>query len=78
MKKDLWIGIMALVLVVPGLYALGATGRSNQYVRGTLVDVQKRKVYFRDYTMGGSNPSDAPSTSRYYAYEVSGRVDCKT
>jgi len=76
MKKNICIGIAALV-IVPMLNASPARG-PNPYVQGTVVDVQKHKVYSPDYTMGGSNPSDAPLTSRYYAYDVSVRVDCKT
>lgn len=71
MKRNLWMGIAALVLVMPSLYA-------SQTQTGTVVAVQQQKVYSPEYTMGGSNPSDAPLTSRYYAYEVSVRVDCKT
>jgi hypothetical protein len=71
MKKNLWIGMAAFVLVAPSLYA-------SPYVQGTVVHVQRNKVYSPEYTMGGSNPSDAPLTSQYYAYEVSIRVDCKT
>ncbi|HLW88921.1 MAG TPA: hypothetical protein VKR57_10550 [Terriglobales bacterium] len=71
MKRNLWVGIAALVFVVPSLYA-------SQYVEGTVIEVQKHKVYSPEYTMGGSNPSDAPLTSRYYAYEISIRIDCQT
>jgi hypothetical protein len=70
MKRNLWIGVTALVLVVPCLYG-------SQYVQGTVADVQKHRVYSPESTMGGSNPSDAPLTSRYYAFEVSVRVDCR-
>ena len=78
MKKNLCIGIAVLVMVSM-LNASPALGASNPYVQGTVVDVQKHKVYSPDYMMGGSNPADAPPlTSRYYAFEVSVRVDCKT
>src|ERR1039458_2072705 len=77
MKKKVCFCIAVLVVLVPALYA-AESGRSSSYVQGTVVRVQQRKVYFPDSTIGGSNPSDAPLTSRYYAYEVSARIDCKT
>jgi hypothetical protein len=77
MKKTICLGIAVLV-IVPILNASPTRSRSNAYVQGTVVEVQKQKVYSPDYAIGGSNPSDAPLTSRYYAYEVSVRVDCKT
>ncbi len=30
------------------------------------------------FTVGGSNPSDAPLVSRYYLYQVSIRLGCET
>lgn len=77
MKRDLCTCIVVFVVVVPALYA-AESGHSNPLVQGTVVQVQQRKVYSPDSIIGGSNPSDAPLTSRYYAYEVSVRVDCKT
>jgi len=77
MQTNLRIGIVLLVMA-PMLSASPTRDKSNPYVQGTVVAVQKHKVYSPDYTMGGSNPSDAPLTSRYYAFEVSVRVDCKT
>jgi hypothetical protein len=77
MKKNLRICIVVLVVAVPALYA-AEPGHPNPYVQGTVVYVQQHKVYSPDSMIGGSNPSDAPLTSRYYAYEVSVRVDCKT
>jgi hypothetical protein len=77
MKKDICIAI-ALLVIVPMLKTSPTRSNSNAYVQGTVVEVEKHRVYFPDYAIGGSNPSDAPLTSRYYAYEVSVRVDCKT
>ncbi|MGC1438131.1 MAG: hypothetical protein WA847_19705, partial [Terriglobales bacterium] len=77
MKKNIAIDIAVLV-IVPMLNASPAQGTANPFVQGTVIEVQKQKVYFPDYAIGGSNPSDAPLTSRYYAYRVSVRVDCKT
>ena len=77
MKKNLCIGIAVLVMVSM-LNASPALGASNPYVQGTVVDVQKHKVYFPDSMMGGSNPADVPLTATYHAFEVSVRVDCKT
>jgi hypothetical protein len=77
MHKKLCFCIAALLILVPALYA-ATQSRSDSYVQGTVVMVKKQKIYSPDATLGGSNPSDAPLTSRYYAYEVSVRVDCKT
>ena len=77
MKKNIAIGIAVLV-IAPMLNASPGRGKANPFVLGTVIEVQKQKVYFPDYAIGGSNPSDAPLTSRYYAYRVSVRVDCKT
>lgn len=75
MKKILSITFVALAMM-PALYA--SPGRSSSYVNGTVVEVQKHKVYSPAYTMGGSNPSDAPLASLYYSFEVAVRVDCQT
>lgn len=77
MKKNVYVGIAVLV-IVPILNGSPTRGNSNPFVQGTVVVVQKYKVFSPDYSVGGSNPSDAPLTSRFYAYEVSVRVDCKT
>ena len=77
MKKHLCF-VITLLVMAPILYASPTQRNANPYVQGTVVAVQKHKVYSPDYMMGGSNPSDAPLTSQYYAYEVSVRVDCKT
>ncbi len=77
MKKNLSISI-AVLAIVPMLSASRSPGKSDPFVQGTVVAVQKHKIYSPDYMMGGSNSSDAPLTSRYYAYEVSVRVACKT
>lgn len=74
MKTNLAICITMLLIVVPALYA----AEKGPFVRGTVVSVQQHKVYSPDVMMGGSNPSDAPLTSRSYTYEVSVRVDCNT
>jgi hypothetical protein len=76
-RKNIGIGI-AMLVIAPMLNASPARSKSNPFVQGTVVEVQKQKVYFPNYAIGGSNPSDAPLTSRYYAYQVSVRVDCKT
>jgi hypothetical protein len=77
MKKNLRICIVVFVVVVPALHA-AEPGHPNPNVQGTVVHVQQHKVYSPDSMIGGSNPSDAPLTSRYYAYEVSVRVNCET
>ncbi len=77
MNKNICVGLAVLV-IVPILNASPTRNNSNAYVRGVVTEVQKRKVDCPDYTIGGSDPSDAPLTSRYYAYQVFVRVDCKT
>ena len=68
--------IFLMLMSAPGVFA--ARNRGQQSVQGTVVAVQKSKVYSPEYTMGGSNPSDAPLTSRYYSFEVSIQVGCET
>jgi len=77
MKKNLFVALLGLLVTAPMLCGASSGRLSKQYVWGTVVDVRKYKVQFPEYTMGGSNPADAPLTSRYYAYQVSIRVDCK-
>lgn len=75
--KQIYIAIVTGV-IVPLLNASPSQRNSNLFVQGTVLNVQQHKVFSPAYTIGGSNPSDATLTSRYYAYEVSVRVDCKT
>src|ERR1700731_218553 len=75
MRQNLFIA--AFLVTVPALYA-AESGHSSPSVQGIVARVQKQRVYSPDSTIGGSNPSDAPLTSHYFAYEVSVRVDCKT
>jgi hypothetical protein len=70
--------IAILVIVLTALYVHAARNRTPEWVQGQVVNVQKRRVQSPEYTMGGSNPSDAPLTSRYYEFEVSVRVGCTT
>lgn len=70
--------ITILVILVPAIYVRAARNRMQEWVQGQVVDVQKQRVQEPEYTMGGSNPSDAPLTSRYYGFEVSIRVGCTT
>ena len=76
MKRGLCVVASLSLMVVPALNA--KPGSSKQLAQGTVVQVQKRRVESPEYQFGSSNPSDAPLSSRYYAYEVSIRVDCKT
>jgi len=73
-KRNLCICIAALIVIVPTLHA----AENGPYVEGVVVHVQQHRAYSSDSMIGGSNPSDAPLTSRYYAYEVSVRVGCVT
>ncbi len=77
MNRNTYV-VIAVLVIVPVLNGSPTRNNKNEYAQGTVVQVQKQKVFSPDYTIGGSNPSDAPLTSRYYAYEVSVRVDCKT
>jgi len=45
MRKNVAIGIAVLV-IVPMLYASPARGKANPFVQGTVIEVQKQKVYF--------------------------------
>lgn len=49
---------------------------NRRSVIGTVVSVQESKVQSPEYTLGGSNPSDAPLTSRYYEFQVAIRIGC--
>lgn len=70
---------IAIVVFLTAGAMLGApSNRSARYVQGTVVDVQEHKMQSPDYTLGGSNPSDAPLTSRYYVFDIAVRVDCTT
>ncbi|MGA8492450.1 MAG: hypothetical protein WB711_18635 [Terriglobales bacterium] len=75
--KHICIAIAVLV-IVPVLNASPTRNNSSLFVQGTVLRVEQHKVYSPEYTIGGSNPSDAPLTTRYYAYEVAVRVNCKT
>ena len=72
MQKNIFV--IAVLLIVP---LLNASPIRGAFVQGTVVGV-RHKLYSPGSTNAGSNPSDAPLTSRFYAYEVSVRVDCKT
>ncbi len=74
MKVASRVTIAILVAVLPTFYAHAARRRAEEQVQGQVVRVRKHRVQSPEYTMGGSNPSDAPLTSRYYAFEVSIRV----
>lgn len=71
-----WLVVVVLLMSTGALNAYAA--KSSQLVRGTVVEVQEQRVQSPDPTVGGSNPSDAPLTSRYYGFLISIRVDCET
>ena len=77
MNKNIYM-VIAMLIIVPISNASPTRSNSSPFVQGVVVFVQQHKVYSPDSTTGGSNPSDAPLTSRFYAYEVSVRIDCKT
>jgi hypothetical protein len=63
-------------VLMPSAHAIHKKG--DEQVHGKIVAAEKRRVESPDYPVGGSNPSDAPLTSRYYEFEVSIRVACTT
>lgn len=71
------IAIPVLLVALP-LFFVSPSRNSKEYVQGTIVDVESHQIESPDFTVGGSNPSDAPLPSRYYVYEVSIRVGCET
>jgi len=72
------LSIVAFMLVLPALNASPTHIKPSEYVRGTVVGIQEHRAQSPDFGTAGSNPSDAPLTTRYYAYEVSIKVDCTT
>ena len=56
MRKNIAI-VIAVLVIVPMLYASPVRGKANPFIQGTVIEVQKQKVYFPDYAIGGSNPS---------------------
>jgi hypothetical protein len=77
MKSVLVVCAFLLVGIVPNLNASRVQDQTNYYQQGTILKVENHKVGFPQYS-GGSNPSDAPLQSTFYAYDVSVRVDCET
>jgi hypothetical protein len=71
-SKPLGAIAVALIFLSPSVYAA-----RNQIVQGTVITVKKNRVQSPEYTVGGSNPADAPLTSTYYSFEVSVRVNCE-
>jgi hypothetical protein len=72
------VAIATFVICLPLLHVHAARRNAEEQVQGQVVEVQKRRLQSPDYMTGGSNPSDAPLTSRSYAFEVSIRVGCNT
>jgi hypothetical protein len=76
MKEKFSLRIALFLILVPLLNAYAARV-PRQFVQGTVVEVQEQKEQSPSYMIGGSNPADAPLTTRYYTYEVSIRTDCE-
>jgi hypothetical protein len=76
-RRKACISVAAFLIFAGSFTAPAAERTSKQFVTGTVVRVQKQRVESPEYTIGGSNPSDAPLTFQYYAYEVSIRVGCE-
>ena len=77
MKSVLLVCAFLVFGVAPNLHASKVQDQTNYYQQGTILGVENHKVDSPEYS-GGSNPSDAPLQSAFYAYEVSVRVDCET
>jgi hypothetical protein len=77
MKYTLMACAFLLVSLVPSLNASKVQDQTHNYQQGTILSVEKHEVHSPEYS-GGSNPSDAPLTSTFYAYDVSVRADCGT
>lgn len=71
-----WLVAVAVIVLASLLNAYAA--KSSQLVQGTVIQVQEQRMQAPDFTVGGSNPADAPLTSRYYAFLISIRVNCET
>ena len=71
-------GAAVVVICTLPWSAHGAHLKAKEQVQGQIVEVQKRRVQSPQYTVGGSNPSDAPLVSRYYEFQVAIRVGCMT
>ena len=69
--------VVLLFLILPWPVR-GAHVKAREQVQGQVVQVQKRRVQSPEFTIGGSNPSDAPLISRYYEFEIAVRVGCMT
>ncbi len=76
MKRNLYVVALIFLVAAPTVSAMAVN--SNEWVQGTVVQVQKHRLESPAYQFGSSNPADAPLATRYYAYEVSIRVACKT
>lgn len=77
MQKHLYVAIFVIVMTAAALYAKDKSLQSNAFVQGTVLSVDKEDVQSPE-AMGGTNPSDAPLQSSYYAYNVSIHVGCAT
>ena len=74
-NRRLFIFFASVVLIATSPLPVPAH-RRTQIVVGTVVNVEKDRIYSPDYSTAGSNPVDAPLTSRYYEYRVSIQVGC--
>lgn len=72
------ISLAAVLMVLAARCTSRAERNLEQNVHGTVEEVQKHRIQFPEYTIGGSNPSDAPLATRFYSFEVSIEVGCKT
>jgi hypothetical protein len=76
LKNGSWVvSAVAFVIFAPKLNAYAA--QRTHFIQGTVLYVQEQRAQSPGYTVGGSNPSDAPLTSSYYVFEVSLRADCE-
>ena len=72
------LGVLALACT-PWLQAAASNGQPAEglaTVSGTIVNVEKKEVTSPNQCC--YNPTDAPLQTRYFAYQVSVKVDCET
>jgi hypothetical protein len=77
MQKHLCIAIFVCLIAASSFCAKAKSPQSNAVVQGTILSVQKENVQSPE-VQGGTNPTDAPLQSSFYAYNMSIRVGCNT
>jgi hypothetical protein len=76
MRQNLCICILVFGAALPALHASSVAVHSKQYLQATILSVQREEL--EEASRVGDNPSDTPSRSQAYAYDVVVRVSCGT